>query len=101
MNVVMAGQTDLPEAENENLRRRALGQMSAINRNAHGLKRLAIQYGFSREEVRRILEEFADEMKTHGNSKPLEPCYDYSTGRYLSFEEWMAHYLKIWDKLSV
>ncbi|MEW6665714.1 MAG: hypothetical protein AB1512_10910 [Thermodesulfobacteriota bacterium] len=83
-----------------NLRRRALGQISAVYRNAHGTRQLAQQYGISREQARQILLEFADEMKNKGNLKPLEPCYDYRTGRYLSFEEWIGHYLKTWENLS-
>jgi len=75
--------------------------MSAVYRNAHGTKHLARQYGFSKEEVKKVLEEFVDEIKKEGNTKTLEPCYDYRTGKYLSFEEWMDHYWKIWDKLSV
>jgi hypothetical protein len=91
----------LPKEETGDLRRKALGQMAAVSRNAHGTRSLAHQYGFSREEVRKLLEEIAQEMKNEGNTKPLEPCYDYSISRYLSFEEWMDHYLKmkIWDKL--
>jgi hypothetical protein len=98
---LMAEQMGLPEEEVRNLRYRALGQMSAIYRNAHGTRHLALQYGFSKEEVKKALEEFADEMRKEGNTKSLEPCYDYRTGKYLSFEEWAEQYLKIWDKFSV
>ncbi|MBW1716625.1 MAG: hypothetical protein JRJ77_12510 [Deltaproteobacteria bacterium] len=97
--VHLAEHMGLPEEEIRNLRCKALGQMSAIYRNAHGTKGLARQYGYSREQAKQILEQFADELKTGGNAKPLEPCYDFSTGKYLSFEEWMVHYLKIWDKI--
>lgn len=97
---LIAEQIGLPEEETRNLRLKAIGQMAAIYRNAHGTKHLALQYGFSREEIKKFLEEFADKMKKEGNIKPLEPCYDYRTGRYLSFEEWVDHYLKVWDKLS-
>ena len=97
---LIAGQIGLPEEEIRNLRCKALGQMSAIYRNAYGVKTLARQYEYSREEVKNILENFADVMKNEGSTKPLEPCYDYHTGKYLSFEEWMDHYLKIWDRLS-
>ncbi len=97
---VIAEQMGLPEDEIRNLRCKALGQMSAIYRNAHGTKHLAQQYGLSKEEVKKVLVELADEMKKEGKSKSLEPCYDYRTGKYLSFEEWVDHYLRIWDKLS-
>lgn len=91
----------LPEQELRDLRCKALGQTSAIFRNAPGMKALALQYGFSKEEVKRILEEFREQLKEEGKHKSLEPCYDYRTGKYLSFEEWMDHYLKNWDRLSV
>jgi hypothetical protein len=92
--VLVAEQMGLPEEEIRSIRCKALGQMSAIYRNIHGTKYIARQYGYTMEDVKQILEQFADELKTEGNTKPLKPCYDYSTGKYLSFEEWMDHYLK-------
>lgn len=99
--VLLAEQMGSPEEEVRQLRFKALGQMSAVYRNALGAKRLALQYGFSKEEVRKVFEDFADEMKKEGKTKHLEPCYDYRTGKHLSFEEWGHHYLKIWDRLPV
>jgi len=99
-SVIVAEEMGLPEEEIKPLRFKALVQMAAIYRNARGTKHLALQYGFSREELKKVLEECADKMKKEGNAKPLEPCYDYRTGKYLSFEEWVDHYLKVWDKLS-
>ena len=96
---LVAEQMGLPEEEVRDLRCKAIGQMSVIYRNAHGTKKLALQYGFSREEVKQILEQFANEMKNEKNNKPLKPCYDYSTGKYLSFEEWRDHFFKKWDRL--
>jgi hypothetical protein len=98
---LVAEQMGLPEEEVRDLRCKALGQMSVIHRNAHGTKKLALQYGFSKEEVKQILEQFANEMQNEGNSKSFEPCYDHSTGKYLSFEGWRDHYLKIWDKITI
>jgi hypothetical protein len=98
---LVAEQMGLPEEEVRDLRCKALGQMSVIYRNAHGTKKLALQYGFSKGEVKQILEQFANEMKNEGNNKPLEPCYDYSTGKYFSFEEWRDQLSKNWDKISV
>lgn len=98
---LIAASLGLPEAEIKDLRCKALWQMSAIYRNALGTKILAQQYGFSKEEVRQILEQHAEKSRNRGNSKALEPCYDYSTGKYLSFEEWMDHsLLKNWSRLS-
>lgn len=92
---LMAAQMDLAEEETRNLRHKALWQMSAVYRNARGTESLAQQFGCSREELKNILKEYADTVKNERNTKPLEPCYDYSTGKYFSFEEWMGHYLRI------
>lgn len=92
---LLAEQMSLPEEEIKNLCHKALGQMSVIYRNPHGMSQLARQYGVGREELKKILKEFADEMGNEGKTKPLEPRYDHNTGKYLSFEEWLDHYHKI------
>lgn len=92
--VLVAERTALSEEEIRGIRFKALGQMSAIYRNVYGTRYLAQQYGYSMEEVKQLLEQFAHELKIEGNMKPLEPCYDYNTGKYLSFNEWMDHYIK-------
>jgi len=97
----LAASLDLPEGEVQDLRLKALWQMSAIYRNALGTKRLAQDYGVGKRELREFLEKSAEEKRREGNSKPLGPCYDLSTGRYQSFEEWMDNFLKNWDKLTV
>ncbi len=96
-----AASLDLSEEEVRDLRLKALWRMSAVYRNALGTKTLAQEYGVGKEEVREFLEKSAEEKRREGDSKPLGPCYDLSTGRYLSFEEWMDNFLKNWDKLSV
>lgn len=96
-----AASLDLSEEEVQDLRRKALWQMSAVNRNALGTKRLAQEYGLGKKELREFLEKSAEEKRREGNSKPLGPCYDLSTGRYQSFEEWMDNFLDNWDKLTV
>jgi hypothetical protein len=50
--VLLAEHICLREEEIKDLRRKALGQMPAIYRNAHGTKGLARQYGYSREDVK-------------------------------------------------
>jgi hypothetical protein len=97
--VIVAEEIGSPEGEKRDLRRKALGQMSAVYRNMHGAKRLAREYGFSKDEVTQILTEYAEEIRKVGNLKILEPCYDFNTGKYLSFDQWMEQYLKIWDRL--
>jgi transcriptional regulator with AAA-type ATPase domain len=74
----------------------ALWQM-AVNRNAPGTKRLARQYGISRQTLKQILDERAKQLREDGHDKALAACYDAATGKYLSFEEWMNHLIERWD----
>ena len=97
----LATSLGLPEDEIKDLQLKALWQMSAVYRNAPGTKRLAKNYGISKNEVSRFLQKHAMEKRNQGDEKPLEPCYDHSTARYLSFEEWLDQLTKNWDKISV
>ena len=96
---LLASSLGLPEDQIRDLRRRALWQMAAVFRNAAGTKILAQQYGLSKNDLQKILEKYAEEKKNDRNDKALEPCYEQATGKYLSFEEWMDHLLKNFDKL--
>ena len=89
----------LPGEEIQDLRFKALWQMSAIYRNAPGTKKLAQQYGFSKEELSKFLKQYTEEKRHDGDDKPLEPCYDHTTGKYLTFEEWIDQFFKSWEKL--
>ena len=95
----VAASRGLPEEEIHELRCKALCQISAIYRNTPGTKILAQEYEFSKKEAKQILERYAEEKRKGGEEKTLEPCYDHGTGKYLSFEEWMHHFFKNWDKL--
>jgi hypothetical protein len=97
--VIVAEEIGLPEGEKRDLRKKALGQMSAVYRNMHGAKRHAQEYRFSREGVKQILTEYSEELRREGSLKILESCYDYNTGKLLSFDQWVEQYLKIWDRL--
>jgi hypothetical protein len=91
----------LPEEEVRDFQLKALWQMSAVYRNAPGTKMLAEQYGLSKTELIEFLEKHAREKRSQGDDRPLEPCYDQSTGRYLSFEEWIGQLLKNWNKITI
>lgn len=97
---LLAESMGLPEAEIRELQMHALWRISAAFRNAPGTKKLAHQYGWSKKDVRELLEKRAQEVRNGGDDRVLEPCYDHTTTRYLSFEEWMDRFLKNWDKLS-
>jgi len=89
---LIAASISLHKEELQDLQSKALHQMSALYRNVQGTKILAKQFGFSNDKLRHVLGQYAREKRKEGNSKPLDPCYDYKTGKYLSFEEWMNHY---------
>lgn len=95
---LMAEQADLSRDEIQGLRYKAIWQMAAEYRNVHGTKRLALRYGLSREDVRKILEDFSQRAEKE-NSKVLDPCYDYITGRHIPFGEWLEGFMKLWKKL--
>ena len=42
----------------------------------------------------------ADKEKELGNKKSIGPCYDYRSGKYLTFEEWLNRFLKEWNKIN-
>lgn len=92
---------ELSKEEQRELEAKALWQMGAVYRNHLGTKRLAQEYGISTKELRRILEEYAEEERRQGNYKDLEPCYDSVTGKYISFDEWMDELFKRWSSLPV
>ena len=50
---------------------------------------LAQQFGVSGRELKEFLEEKGKQLGQTGNLKVFDACYDTTTGRYLSFEEWM------------
>jgi hypothetical protein len=89
----------MPLSEVKEIRKNALWQMAAVFRNAGGARALCEEYGFSKDKAEEILRKLAGEQKSNGNTKTLEPTYDHGSGKYLSFEEWLNHFLKQWDKL--
>jgi hypothetical protein len=54
----------------------------------------------TKKEVEDFLRKRAEEERRGGNTKSLEPTFDYHTGSYLAFEEWLAQLMKKWDKLA-
>ena len=71
----------------------------ALNRNPKGTKILALEYGISKQELKQYLEERAEQSKKEGFIKALTACYDTTTAKYFTFEEWLDFYIKIWEKL--
>ena len=97
----MAESIDVAKEEDQDARAKALWEMAAVNRNAPGTKMFAQEYGLSKGELKGLLEQYAETRRREGDRKPLEPCFDISTGAYLSFEQWMVAFLKKYDKVSI
>ena len=95
----LAASLNLNNDELENLRYQALCRMAAHYRNAHGVKILAQEYGYSKQEVKQILGRYANQMREKGDIKPLGICYDSSSGKYLTFDDWIIHCIEKWHKL--
>ena len=95
---LLAASLGFDEQELKELRLKALWQMSAVNRNGPGTRRLAQEYGFSKKELEQSLRQCSEKMKDEGDIKPLEPCYDNNTSKYLTYEEWLDRFLSHWDK---
>lgn len=85
----------LGNGELRQIQLQALWQIASA-RNAPGTKRLAAQYGIPMPELRRYLEHEVNRLKERGDHKALGVSYDATTGKYLSFEDWLN--LHISDK---
>jgi hypothetical protein len=97
--VLIALSMDLKSEEVTEFKLKALWQMTAVNRNAVGAKKLAHDFGISREELKVFLEKKTDEQRHEGNERLLMPRYDQQSGKYLDFAEWMENLFKSWSKL--
>ena len=97
--VDLAASLNLSNEEIEILRHKSLCQMAGTYRNAFGTKILAQKYGYSKQDVKRILEEHASVIGQNGKRKPLKVCYDSFYGKYFSYEDWISHLIEKWHKL--
>jgi hypothetical protein len=88
-----------PEHELTELKAKALWQIAAVYRNAPGAKVLAAAYGFSRDKVEELLKKEMTAKQEQGDLKVLGPCFDYTTNKYLIFEDWMNKLFQNWDNL--
>jgi hypothetical protein len=95
----LAKSSAVPLSEVKDLRKKALWQMTAVFRNAGGARVLCEEYGVSKEKAEEILRKLAEEQKSKGDTKTLEPTYDHASGKYLAFEDWLDQFLKHWEKL--
>jgi len=97
--VILALELDLKPDEITDIKLKALWQMAANNRNRGGTKKLADDFGISKERLKVFLEKKADEQRREGNERLLMPRYDHQSGKYLDFEGWMENLFNFWSKM--
>lgn len=95
--VELAKAARLSHSEIRELQEKALWQVAALHRNAVGTKCLAQEYGLSPGDVKMILVPQAQAQRSRGEDRELMPRYDYRTGKYLTFEEWLEQVLGTWN----
>jgi hypothetical protein len=95
----LASMLGKPQDEIIRLQEKALWQMSAVYRNGSGTKRIAMDYGLSRQKVKELLMRMADESGKGNEARELEPSYDHGTATYISFKEWLELFDKRWERL--
>lgn len=89
--VRIARSIGMSEDTMRDLQLQALWQM-ALNRNAVGVKILAQEYGVSKRELKKYLENRAIKERINVKNKDLSACFDVTTGKYFNFEEWLKFY---------
>jgi hypothetical protein len=93
----IAAARKVSSADLRNLRIEALWQM-ALDRNAPGMKRLALSYGISMQEIRQLFQERCRHLGESNQIKDRGPCYDATTGRYLTLEAWVDVHTRLRPK---
>ena len=97
----LAKKANLSEDKIKEIAHKAIWQAAGIGRNPYAVKQLAQELGYSKEDVKEILLEQAKREEESGNKKILGFCYDYRSGKYLNFHNWLERLLKEWDKINI
>lgn len=98
-SAMLARSLRYPEGKIRELQARAFWQMAAEWRNGAGTKSLARQFGISRKDLEELLRKMIEATSGHSDEKSLEPAFDYRTGKYLTFEEWLTELMKNWNRI--
>ncbi|MBN2467668.1 MAG: hypothetical protein JXD19_05905 [Deltaproteobacteria bacterium] len=94
--VEIAASLGLSTNEVRDLQFEALWQMAALNRNAGGTKILAQAYGVPKQELIKFLEDKAARFRENGDAKVISTHFDPATGKYFTFEGWVAFHIEKW-----
>ena len=89
----------LPQDDIGEWQRQALWEAAAVFRNIFAVKILATRYGFSKDQVRELLEDRAGSVTEGSGDKATRPRYDYITNRHLDLSQWMDQLFSAWKKL--
>ena len=95
----LAKSQGLSEKEVVRLRYKALWLMAAVHRNAPGTKKLAREYGLSKNELKEFLENTAEKRRKDGQNHIFGMCYSSTMGCCLIFDEWMNHFFEKFERI--
>ena len=92
--VSMAERLEKPKESIKELQEAAIKQYITEYRNAQGAMALAHEFGFSDDEIDRLLEAILGEARKSEGKRPpwAGNRYDVKTTKYFDIEEWIAHY---------
>jgi hypothetical protein len=68
--------------------------MAGEYRNAIALRNLAQEWGFSRAELKDLLMKAVADYED-GAERRRSVCYDTTTGKYLTFRQWVEQFLNM------
>ena len=92
----MAEGQEEPEQRAKELQEAALKQYIKEYRNAQGAIALAQEFGFSDDEIDRLLEAIIEEVKRSEGKRHswAGKRYDIKTMKYLDLEEWIIQHVR-------
>ncbi len=97
----LAKELKFSDKEIKEIAQKALWQVGGEGRNFYATKELAEELGYTKEQLKEILVKMMEKEEKSGNKKILGACYDYSSGKYLSFDKWLERLLREWNKINL
>ncbi|MCD6390971.1 MAG: hypothetical protein J7L92_03105 [Dehalococcoidia bacterium] len=93
--VMLAPKSQCPQDKIRHLQKLALKQAACEHRNAIALRSLAKEWRCSRAELEGLLMKAVAKHEGNTNRTRSDPCYDATTGKYLSLGQWVEQFLSI------
>jgi hypothetical protein len=76
----------------------ALKQMACEYRNGIAVRNLAREWGFSKAELESLLRVALSEQDEISDKRRLGHCYDVTSGKYLTLQQWVEQFLSTKNK---